>query len=62
MEAKYIALYHSMRELLPVRWLIEELVSALDLKRDSLDSFHANLLLNKYYVSLFATFLTYTIL
>eukprot|EP00957_Ditylum_brightwellii_P138129 10529155-Ditylum_brightwellii.AAC.1 len=35
MEAKYIALSHIMKELLPVCWLIEELASALDLKRDS---------------------------
>eukprot|EP00957_Ditylum_brightwellii_P063927 4849883-Ditylum_brightwellii.AAC.1 len=35
MEAKYIALSHSTRELLPVCWLIEEVASALDLKRDS---------------------------
>eukprot|EP00957_Ditylum_brightwellii_P067509 5125313-Ditylum_brightwellii.AAC.1 len=31
MEAKYIAFAHSMRELLPARWLVEELIEALHL-------------------------------
>eukprot|EP00957_Ditylum_brightwellii_P040791 3088302-Ditylum_brightwellii.AAC.1 len=38
MEAEYIVLSHSMKELLPVQWLIEELAAALDLERESLST------------------------
>eukprot|EP00957_Ditylum_brightwellii_P211709 15366495-Ditylum_brightwellii.AAC.1 len=38
MEAEYIMLFHSMRELIPVRWLIEELATALDVDRHSLST------------------------
>eukprot|EP00957_Ditylum_brightwellii_P148384 11296925-Ditylum_brightwellii.AAC.1 len=31
MEAEYIALAHSMQELLPIMWLVEELADALPL-------------------------------
>eukprot|EP00957_Ditylum_brightwellii_P036032 2730173-Ditylum_brightwellii.AAC.1 len=36
MEAEYIALSHSMRELLPACWLMDELAQALKLKRELL--------------------------
>eukprot|EP00957_Ditylum_brightwellii_P185004 14088860-Ditylum_brightwellii.AAC.1 len=39
-EADYIALSHSMRELLPVRWLVEELAKVLKLERDSLSTIY----------------------
>eukprot|EP00957_Ditylum_brightwellii_P001339 104846-Ditylum_brightwellii.AAC.1 len=35
MEAKYIALAHLMHELLPARWLLEELIQQLELDRES---------------------------
>eukprot|EP00957_Ditylum_brightwellii_P145305 11066846-Ditylum_brightwellii.AAC.1 len=34
MEAEYIALSHSMQELLPAKWLVEELAQSLGLERD----------------------------
>eukprot|EP00957_Ditylum_brightwellii_P059842 4543108-Ditylum_brightwellii.AAC.1 len=36
MEAKYIALAHSMCELLPAKWLLEELSQQLELGRELL--------------------------
>eukprot|EP00957_Ditylum_brightwellii_P198128 15095783-Ditylum_brightwellii.AAC.1 len=38
MEAKYIALVHSMHELLPARWLLEELSKQLELDRELLST------------------------
>eukprot|EP00957_Ditylum_brightwellii_P164691 12539330-Ditylum_brightwellii.AAC.1 len=38
MEAEYIALVHSMGELFPDQWLLEELASHLDLDRDSVST------------------------
>eukprot|EP00957_Ditylum_brightwellii_P144321 10994864-Ditylum_brightwellii.AAC.1 len=38
MEAKYITLAHSMYELLPAKWLLEELSQQLELDRESLST------------------------
>eukprot|EP00957_Ditylum_brightwellii_P123837 9440203-Ditylum_brightwellii.AAC.1 len=38
MEAKYIALAHSVHELLPAKWLLEELSQQLELGRESLST------------------------
>eukprot|EP00957_Ditylum_brightwellii_P105431 8037667-Ditylum_brightwellii.AAC.1 len=40
MEAEYIALAHSIQELLPAQWLLEELASHLDLGRDSMSTIY----------------------
>eukprot|EP00957_Ditylum_brightwellii_P200482 15283710-Ditylum_brightwellii.AAC.1 len=38
METEYIVLSHSMQELLPAKWLIEELAQSLELEQDDVST------------------------